>query len=464
MLEFDYNSLDSKAVLPPRSELYRIPMEGAGTPDQEALLGYVHRLALAHGIRVAHLLTEFVLPKASVGQKWRTGCFSRHFPRTTNGYTKFAIEMVDVVARLTRASGLKDGTFIHWQPLFDPSGSGLLHSKPRWCPACIADDLSGGRSPIFKLLWTSSCVTHCQHHGIQLSSRCHACGRDQRFASECHALGRCETCGCSLGRQAGEAGCPTLRPGSREYFNVHAVAGLIALGEEASCLARPEVFAEALRSIVLSEAGGSVNRLAKSMGIGRMALTKWISQSAKPRFTVFIEVCYRLGKYPVQLLEQAHSTQSCLFPQELLPLRRASQKLTQAELYLIECAIREAVESEDELYRNADVFAAKHNTSAGYLRRRIPEAYLQLIVHLKRIRARRAEDRMANLEATARRVASELHQFQRKKTELEVNEALRANKISLGCPRTRRAFKDELKRLRAYEAPGPLTSAIKSVS
>jgi hypothetical protein len=457
MLEFDYNSFDSIVVLPPRSELYCIPIEGIGTPDQEALLDYVHRLALAHGIRVAHLFTEIVLPKASIGKKWRTGCFSRQFPRTMNGYTQFAIEMADVVSGLTKAPGLRDGTFIHWQPLFDPSGSGLLHPKRRWCPECIAGDLSDGRLPIFKLLWTSSCVTHCQHHGIQLISRCLSCGQDQRFASESHAHGRCETCGGSLGWQAGLSGAPALRLGSREHFNVHAVASMIAIGEEkVQWLARPEILSATLKSIVLSEAGGSIYRLAKAIGIGHMALTKWIGQSARPRFSAFIEVCYRLGKCPVQLLEDAHSTQISLFPHELLPLRKMSQKLTQAELCLIERDIRATIEAEGAPYRNAAAFAAKHNTSAKYLRRRLPVAYLQLMDHLRRIRAQRAEARMANLEATARRVASELHRCQRKNTEFEISEALRANQISLGCPRTRRAFKDELKRLRAYEARGPV--------
>jgi hypothetical protein len=232
---------------------------------------------------------------------------------------------------------------------------------------------------------------------------------------------------------------------------------MIAIGEEkAQWLARPEVLSETLKSIVLSEAGGSIYRLAKVIGIGHMALTKWIGQSARPRFSAFIEVCYRLGKCPVQLLEDAHSTQISLFPHELLPLRKTSQKLTQAELCLIERDIRATIETQGAPYRSAAAFAAKHNTSAKYLRRRLPVAYLQLTDHLRRIRAQRAEARMANLEATARRVASELHRCQRKTTEFEISEALRANQISLVCPRTRRAFQDELKRLRAYEARGPV--------
>src|SRR3989344_2596244 len=107
---------------------------------------------------------------------------------------------------------------------------------------------------------------------------------------------------------------------------MHLADSMIAIGEEkAQWLARPEVLSETLKSIVLSEAGGSIYRLAKVIGIGHMALTKWIGQSARPRFSAFIEVCYRLGKCPVQLLEDAHSTQISLFPHELLPLRKTSQ-------------------------------------------------------------------------------------------------------------------------------------------
>lgn len=307
-------------VLPSRSDLYRLPIRGLGTAGQEALLGYVHRLARAHGVRVSHLLTSVILPKGTNSKEWQRGISSRKFLRTVNGYNKYAAEMAQVLSMLTQANALSQGTLTHWQGLFDPSGSGLLHLEKHWCPECIADDLELGEEPTFKLLWAVACITHCPQHQARLALQCEACGASQSFVSDAHASGQCDRCASSLGWRIDLNNQAQAIPSPSDLFKVQAVSQMIAIGSEAEKIACPQIFSKQLFAVASTSFNGSILKMANSLGLHRSALDAWIRRECKPRFSVLIELCYRLGATPVELLRDDNLPIIFMSRSEITPL------------------------------------------------------------------------------------------------------------------------------------------------
>lgn len=447
MYDLDFEFGDLSDTLPPRSVLYSLPIIGVGTAEQESLLGYMSRLARAHRVSVFDLLTKVVLPSSEISEKWSTGNYPRHFPRTANGYNLFASKFANALSRLTQVRDLHFGTFQRWQPLFDPSGSGLLHRTKHWCPECIADDLSAGREPNFKLLWSSVSVTHCHHHGVALVDRCNSCHADMRVLSETSAFGRCGHCGLSLGWSVGSSIANRMKVGSREHFKSHAVGEMVAFSAGVIDLVHPQLLSSRLACIVESSFGGSVNRMATSIGIGHMALSKWINQSARPRFSALVEVCYRLGVRPIQLLSSHKPEEPVAITYDAAALRKPSKNLTVLQLESIEREIFKLVEQRTCSFRSMREFAASHNTSTTYLARRIPVANAQLAYLLRELRAQRAALRLAKRELDARKVAEAFYRAKRPFKESEIYVALRERGLFLGCPVTRSAFHDEWVRL-----------------
>lgn len=451
MYDLNVECGDLSDTLPPRSVLYSLPIIGVGTAEQESLLGYMSRLARAHRVSVFDLLTKVVLPSADVGKKWSTGNYPRHFPKTANGYNLFAFEFANALQRLTQVRDLHCGTFQRWEPLFDPAGSGLLHKTKHWCPECMAEDLSSGREPNFKLVWSAGCVTHCLHHGVALVDRCRVCKSDLRVLSEALAFGKCGDCGSSLGWSVGSSSENRMKKGSREQFKSHSVGEMVAFADGVIDLVQPQLLASRLACIVESSFGGSVNRMATSIGIGHMALSKWINRSARPRFGALVEVCYRLGVTPIQLLSSHKPDDQLALTYDAAALRKPSKKLTAQQLEAIEREIFELVEQGACSYRSMREFAASHNTSTAYLARRIPVANAQLAYLLRELRAQRAALRLANREVDARKVAAAFYREKRPFKEPEIYAALREQGQFLGCPVTRRAFHLEWTRLQGEQ-------------
>lgn len=448
-INFDFTLFESNAVLPSRSHLYRLPMRGLGSADQEALLGYVHRLALAHGVRISHLLASVILPKGTDSKEWQRGIGSRRFLRTVNGYNKYAAEMAQVLSVLTQANALSQGTLTPWQGLFDPSGSGLLHLKKHWCPECIADDLELGVEPTFKLLWAVACITHCPQHQVRLALQCKVCEASQSFVSDAHASGRCDRCANSLGWRADLKDQVRATPCASDLFKMEAVSQMIAIGSEAEKLACPQILSKQLSAIASKSFNGSVLGMAKSLGVHRSGLDAWIRQECKPRFSTLIELCYRLGTTPVELLSDENLPMIFMPRSEITPLGKRNQRLTAAQLNVIEQAIHAVFQSGHCAYRSFKEFALQHNTSAKYLQRRLPQAYDVLVTHLADLRAQRAEMRSVSRDRRAREVVRSLISTGQKCGASVIARNLNAANLSMACPVTRFAVRDELSRLRA---------------
>jgi len=446
MSDFNFDLFEDESILPQRSKLYHLLMEGRGTGQQESLLDYVHRLALAHRLRVMDLLSTLVIPETSIHVGDYRLRFSKKHSRTINGYGKYARELSEALSTLTGVSALEVGTFIPWQTLFDPQAGGLLYPKRRWCPTCIDDADRDGRPIIIPLLWSVRCVSHCHVHLSALVDCCASCGAQPKYISETMAIGRCEKCGHSLGLRAGllEANEPISL---RERFAVEAISEMIALGGAAVDFGRPELLASILKEVAKATSDGSVFTLAKKLRVGPHTLAGWVNLDSRPRLDAFIEVCYRIGHSPIDLLSGKALGQGLVLRPGAPPEPRRLHRLSMLQVAAIEAEISQVIQSETA-FMDANSLAIKHNTSVGFLKYRLPQAYAKLTAHRKRTQAKLHEASLAERSAKARKVVRELFSHGTHVPISRLKVALKQAKLNYTCPHVQTAAKSELSLLR----------------
>ncbi|RYH00396.1 MAG: hypothetical protein EON58_00255 [Alphaproteobacteria bacterium] len=406
MPDADYGLFAEEIAIQQRSMLYHLPMEGIGTVQQESLQSYLHRLAGAHHVRVHDLLSKIIIPetKIQVGGYWFH--FSEEHSRTVNGHGKYAHELSRSASRLTGVPGLSQGTFIHWQELFDSKAGGLLHPKRRWCPTCMDDADKAGQQIIFPLLWSARCVTHCSVHMVPLVSQCIGCGAEPKHVSELMAVGRCDSCGRRLGWRSGLLELSeTITEKSR--FVSESIAEMIALGEKATDLACPDLLSRVLKEVSKVAADGSVFKLARQLKVGKHTLAAWANFESKPRLDTFIEVCYRIGQRPTALLTGKAFGHDLSFCPGAPPRPRKLHRLAACQVATIEAEISRIIQS-NTVFMNAKDLAIKHNTSVGFLRYQLPTAYAALMAHRKLVQASNRDARLLDRANQARTIVRQL--------------------------------------------------------
>lgn len=448
---FDDEGAD--AGIPPRSYLYNLPLAGGEIEgDHESLLSYLHRLAQRHQVRIKDLLVRVVLPETCIRGVPCSYRFTSEYARTINGYGKYATEFHAALSGLTKVLSLERSNFLTWRLLFDGKGAGLLHPSRRWCPCCIADGTgysSDGHA--HPLLWACAVVTHCPVHGCPLADACMKCSAPQAQISDTFSSGHCGACGSSLGWRAGLLEGTQLS--ERQVFVTKAVRQMIAANTRAAEIAKPENFAAGIRNVAKQTHHGVVRNLARSIHLDHKVLSKWVWMEMRPRFDSFIELCYRLGAMPLDLLV---STTQALEPQlrpGSQPMRRSFHKLTDVQLQQAKAAIAQIVEGQTQ-FKSAKQFAADFGTSVGHLQYRLPLEYRALVEHRRRLQAAESQRRAADKVETARAVARELAQDGKQVPMRKLEIALREKGCSMLCPRVRDAAKAELKRLRSEHLPG----------
>lgn len=431
-------------ALPPRSTLYHCPVINEGRSMQESLLNYLHRLAREHQIRVMDLLVQLVLPRTNVSIHYGRFRFATEYARTVNGYGKYASQVSASLVDLTCVTNLQSSTFLHWSGLFDGKGAGLLHPTRTWCPDCLAEAESAGEPHNFPLLWSCSSVTHCPIHMCELQSCCAKCSAIQQPICDSAFYGRCAVCGTSLGWRSGLFA--THRLPMRQHFITKGLGAMIALGPRAVELATSERFSAGIRRIAEITHDGSYRRLAASLKITPKVMADWVQLNKRPRMDTFLEVCYRLGIDPVDLL-QGHlpNSEPRLRPGSL-PLSRPFHKLSAENLRAVEAEIHRIVFNDGNPTPLSDL-ARAFGTSIGHLRYQLPDACKCLLEYNatvgRLISKAKHEDRMRRAKLIVRDLFAQQTHLPRRR----VATALAEQGLNIRCPDTRRAAYEEIQRL-----------------
>lgn len=445
-LKYDLFDDDAEApAVPRRSTLYHLPTIGGGTPHQESLLNYVHRLAREHRVKVMDMLIHIVLPRTNISVNHGRFKFATQYSRTVNGYGKYATEVSCALQLLTCKPDLQATTFMPWAALLDGKGSGLLHPTRTWCPDCLAE-AEERREPLnFPLLWACSSVTHCLTHLCELQTTCLKCAAKQKPICDSAHYGRCNACGASLAWRSSlfQSG----RLPRRQEFVVKGIGDMLALGSSATGIALPQRLSRGIQRIADTTHSGSVFLLGRAINILPSTLIEWANSRMQPRLDSFIELCYRLGTPPLEMLgDLPVNDQPRLLPGNP-PLTRPTYKLAPEKLREVAAEIRKNTLF-DDLPPTLVELAAKHGTSVGYLKYRLPEDCRALMDRYRHIRSILGEQRRADEDRRARNVARQLFDEGTHLPRVRLQQALAANGLTLRAPRTRAVAFGEFERLR----------------
>ena len=165
---------------------------GVGTDRVESLAGYLVRMAEAEGSHPDKLFFDSVLPELQevLGDGIRDHHPDGLFDRALNG-TGLATRTA--VQRLSELSGrdVRPLSLVTLNQLGKISRNRIDREGQRWCPLCWEDD---GSRPYERQSWNLAVTEVCPDHRVELSSRCHRCGRLQPKLPFCSRVGICVHC------------------------------------------------------------------------------------------------------------------------------------------------------------------------------------------------------------------------------------------------------------------------------
>ena len=179
--------------------LFTIPLQGDGTPDVESLPSYLHRLAWEHEIYVGELL-RFLYVVAQHEQEIQllVDLPSYVTPNELVRPNRATIMIADLLARYSRQD-LSSAILWVLQGDLGRSSGEVVHGF-RWCPECLAEMVSLGRQPYFKLIWHLTAIRACPTHRTPMLNTCEACSASQAGFIKRYAIDRCQLCGKRLTR------------------------------------------------------------------------------------------------------------------------------------------------------------------------------------------------------------------------------------------------------------------------
>tara|TARA_R110002051_G_C8769429_1_gene503387 strand:- start:3590 stop:4864 length:1275 start_codon:yes stop_codon:yes gene_type:complete len=171
--------------------LFRVALEGVGSPDVESFASYVHRTALEHGVYVGEIIRYVTRTDGE-----RKPMF---FYRKPQELVRPSLATTALVAAFESAASvtLTEGTLWFMNGPLSLSGDEVIAGF-RWCPHCFSEMATFGIPPYFKLLWHMASVVACPTHKTPFEQTCPSCAEPQETYRKQCPLDHCQLCGVSL--------------------------------------------------------------------------------------------------------------------------------------------------------------------------------------------------------------------------------------------------------------------------
>ncbi|CAN7336212.1 TniQ family protein [Caballeronia sp. LjRoot29] len=445
MTDFNYALWDEEDQYSERSFVYSLTLAGRGTPQQEALLGYFHRLALAHQVPARTFFREVVLPASAIQAGKHLTSFYSKYSKTCNGYGKYASTLSSTLMTLTRATGLEDGTLLAWAPLLSPP-SGAAKSSPEWCPSCLHHSLETGGPIIWQLAWAIVGATDCSVHLTRLKDSCIRCGLKQRFVSDAIALGRCVHCSAFLGFREGLL--DDEKSGARDIFATRSINEMVMLGADASTYAAPEILGYRLGQVASIVSDGTLPGLATAVAFDKGIVSRWARGEAKPGLNYLLEFCFRIHITPVKLLKGEFPAVVKTPRQYKRPMRRPKVAITYPFATQLVREVDRMVR-DDQTFVTAKALAAKYGITIGYFKYWLPDQYQRLTEHRRLVQMRLTRTKAIQEASLAREIVRQLAETSHHLPQRKIDAALCLHKLSILDRNVREAALNERDRIRA---------------
>ena len=302
----------------------RVPL-GVGTPFVESLTSFMGRLAMARHLTLGSVFKHLIgpiMPRNAVREDVRSSRPATIGGITCDGLGKPAEDVTTALTNLTGLENLSLHTMLPWRPLISSTNSRTLrYGQKRWCALCLAQWRARGSEFWEPLLWRMTMVRRCPTHRTPFSDVCPRCESSQGLLQEMIPFGNCRKCGHYL-----EMGDPWTRTGSepcleeeearREWWMSVEVGRLLAFQGTVSAYANPEGFPLMLKKSASSEGYGSIQDLARFLGVAGCVAKDWMAGHHLPTFESFVLVCMRLGVDPlhVAIFPRREARGECAYP------------------------------------------------------------------------------------------------------------------------------------------------------
>ena len=278
-------------VLPPRTSLFPLEPINLGFWRAEALSSYLARLAEAHCTSVSSLIEEVApgtLTRMNIvgAEKFRGTVYSNPSLLSTGG--KDAQRLLDGLIARTGQKNLANTTAAMF---FDVVANRNGRRRKRaWCPACLAEQLSGKRYAY--LVWQIEFVECCQEHKIRLTTTCPHCFRgDQSILSPLHSPGKCLHCKKELHDDSRDQ-----HKCNQEQLTIAAEVGsVIAKISGGEVLRSASLQNKFFNEIIDVVAAGNAASFAQMIGCTRASIHGWRTTEVRPSFTYWLRTSRVLG-------------------------------------------------------------------------------------------------------------------------------------------------------------------------
>lgn len=288
-------SQDSPPVIEPA--LYPLQMEGTQEAP-EGLLSWVVGLAQAHCLGPRTLVKYWVAESEAHRYLRSDAAFFERYSGTVNGLGQYARMMLELVVKAFSPSA-QGMTLLGLAHLLTANGEGLLARNPRWCAACLCDQVRRWQRPHHPLVWSFEHYRVCHVHRVSMSEHCPACGATQAFLPIHPSLLHCGTCGESLIAKPPGDHCPQEPEiGDFELWCAGALVDLVARIPDLQRDGSLQQMRTNLQGIANRLTGGNRKELCEAIGLQPRALNGWISKEERPSLGLLLRLCYGIGLSP----------------------------------------------------------------------------------------------------------------------------------------------------------------------
>jgi len=209
---------------------------------------------------------------------------------TVDGMLQAANIWVKAMNSLMNRSDLRRATLLSWRQTLAPRA--LIRTHRVWCPVCLHDLASHGKTVCEPLVWRVADVVVCPHHRLRLEAQCPYCGRGRQPSFGAFTrVGCCRRCGKWLGRLIPDDSAPISE---QETFLSRSVEDALSLsnvkdGVELIC---SDVAVRALRDVFYC---GSSAQMGRALGILPSQVVHFAAGTFPAPLQLFVRASYATG-------------------------------------------------------------------------------------------------------------------------------------------------------------------------